>query len=306
MRPVALTGATGFLGRGIAAAFSARGRPVRALARDPAHLPKLPGLEACQGDLRDPAALDRLLDGAEGVVHCAGLVKARSRAEFFSVNADATQCLAEMAIQAGVARFLLISSLAAREPALSDYAASKAAAEEAVRSGAGSWTILRPPGIYGPGDDAVAPLLQLAQRGMFPALGPPDARVSLIHVDDCAEAVAAALLSPATVGRVYELDDGSGGYSWREVAEHAAKALGRPVRPIRVPGWVLDSIAWCSAGWGGLAGRPSFLSPGKARELQHPDWVARQGDLARDSDWCPRVSLEQGLRETCFPAHTES
>jgi len=302
---IALTGATGFLGRAIAQALLARGAVVRALARDPSRLPQAPGIEPVRGDLRDGASFAALLSGVEGVIHCAGLVKARSAEEFFAVNAEASERLAQAAETAGARRFVLISSLAAREPQLSPYAASKAAAEAALARRTGlAWTILRPPGIYGPGDEATAPLLRLARAGVLPVLGPAQARLSLIHVADAAEAAAAAYAAPATVGRVYELDDGSGGYDWGALSGAFAQALGRPVRSVSVPSTVLFALAGASTTWARWTKTAAFLTEGKARELRHGDWVSRTGDLAADAGWRPVIELERGLRETCFPVHT--
>ena len=157
-KPVAaLTGGTGFLGRYVAAALDGAGWRVRMLARrDPAGtlLADTPA-EVVLGDLGDDAALSRLVRGASVVVHAAGLVKAHSRAEFLSVNANGAGRLAAVAARdAPGARFVLVSSQAARVPELSPYAASKRAGEAAVASALGGapWVVLRPCVIYGPWD----------------------------------------------------------------------------------------------------------------------------------------------------------
>ena len=131
----ALTGGTGFLGRYIAQAFVEAGWRVRVLIRQaPAHpMRETIALELQLGSLSDAAALDRLVSGADVVVHAAGLVKALRRVEFMSVNRDGTARLAEaVARTAGGTRLVLISSLAARSPAISAYAESKRAGEEAT------------------------------------------------------------------------------------------------------------------------------------------------------------------------------
>lgn len=301
---VALTGATGFLGGAIARVLSRKGYAVRALARDPARLLNTPGLQPLAGDLRTPASLSALVQGADAVIHCAGLVKARTRAEFFRVNAEAAAALADACVNAAARRFVLISSLGAREPRLSDYTASKAAGEEAVRERAGlAATILRPCAIYGAGDPESAKLLRVAAAGFLPVLGPPQARISLIHVHDCATAALAALESEGTVGRTYEVDDGHGGYSWAQMAQALSSALGRPVRPLPTPLPALALAAQLNAWRAALLREAAMLTPGKARELAHPDWAVRLGGLQQDSDWAPRINLEQGFREACSAAH---
>lgn len=296
--PIALTGATGFLGRAICQQLLQRGARVRALARASGSLPVHDGLTPIPGDLRDADALARLCDGAGGVIHCAGLVKARSRAEFFAINAGATGALAQHAAEIGMRRFVLISSLAAREPSLSAYCASKAEGEARVRALPSlDWTILRPPAIYGPEDRELAKLLALARFGWVPALGPPSARISMIHVRDAASAAIAAYASPPTHGRIYEIDDGAGGRGWPEMAKALGQALGRPVRSVPIPMWPAEIAALINASLAQLTGQASIFTPGKLRELRHADWASRAGDLSKDAGWQASIGLEEGFMQ---------
>ena len=110
---------------------------------------------------------------------------------------------------------LLISSLAASRPQVSDYANSKHLGEqEVINHAAFPWTIFRPPAVYGPGDKEMLPVLKLARKGLVTPPGPNNQRLSLIHVDDIASAVLAWLKSwPKCDQLTYTLDDGhSGGY----------------------------------------------------------------------------------------------
>ena len=149
---VALIGATGFVGRHLLRRLTDEGWRLRALTRRPEALgPPTERVQPVVGDLESDAALTALIQGADVVVHCAGLVAARDAAEFHRVNAEGTARLLRAAAAAGRPRFLLISSLAAREPQLSPYAASKRQAEELLRQNAGglTWQALRPPVVYG-------------------------------------------------------------------------------------------------------------------------------------------------------------
>ncbi|MEX2520249.1 MAG: SDR family NAD(P)-dependent oxidoreductase, partial [Paracoccaceae bacterium] len=169
-RIAALTGGTGFLGRHVAAALAARGWRIRMLAR---RMPDLPELDAHEidlipGDLSEPAPLARLCHGADVVVHMAGLVKARGEAEFMAANADGVAALGRAwAHEAPDARFILVSSMAARAPHLSAYAASKRAGEDRLAAIAAGMTaadrlILRPSAIYGAHDLESLKVLKLA------------------------------------------------------------------------------------------------------------------------------------------------
>ena len=191
-RLAAVTGATGFVGPHLVAALARRGWKLRLLIRRWTPLPSLAGVEAeiVWGDLSDEASLETLVAGADAVVHAAGLIKARRPAEFDAVNRDGTARLSALAPDVP---FLLLSSLAAREPQLSPYAASKRAAEEVVARRSGPWLAVRAPAVYGPGDRETLAYFKMARNGF--ALQPdcPDARLSLVHVEDLAEAMALAL-----------------------------------------------------------------------------------------------------------------
>ncbi len=168
-RLVAVTGATGFLGRRLVRVLAEQGWTVRILARrditDPAWRDLEPQLVI--GDLANTAALATLCDGADCVVHLAGPIKARDRAAFDRANVEGARRVAQAAKTAG-ARLILVSSLAAREPQLSDYAGSKRGGEDAAREiFGGDLTIVRPPAIYGPGDVETLRLFKMASKRPF-------------------------------------------------------------------------------------------------------------------------------------------
>jgi uncharacterized protein YbjT (DUF2867 family) len=135
---VAVTGATGFVGPHLLAALTRHGWKLRVLVRRWSPVPPLAGIDAeiVLGDLADEPALRKLLNGADALLHAAGLIKARRPDDFQTVNRDGTALLAALAPELP---FLLLSSLAAREPALSPYAASKQAAEEVLARRGGPW-----------------------------------------------------------------------------------------------------------------------------------------------------------------------
>jgi nucleoside-diphosphate-sugar epimerase len=303
-RTVAVTGATGFIGSHIVGHLSRLGWHIRILVR---RLPVSPQygdapVEAVIGALEDRHAVARLVRGADAVVHAAGKVKARSHAEFFAANATATRLLVEAAVACGHRpRFVLISSLAARRPQISDYGASKLGGEaELTRlDDALPWSILRPPAVYGPGDRETLTFFRALRSGV--ALLPParDARLSLMHVADVAAATGAALESPAAVAQIFEIDDAHpGGYGWEELVGVAARHLGvRPVR-LRIPGLALTGFAHLNAAFHQLSGTAAMLTPGKAREMLHQDWTVRGAAFADATNWRPAVDLDKGFGET--------
>jgi nucleoside-diphosphate-sugar epimerase len=294
---VALTGATGFIGRRLAAALAADGHRVRALTRRGGTVAA--GIDWRPGDLSNADSLRRLCAGADVVIHCAGAVRGATYDAFAAVNVRGTEALlAARAAEAPTARLLHVSSLAAREPQLSHYAASKAAAERAVRTADARATLLRPPAVYGPGDTELLPLLRglWSGRGIIPG---HEGRFALIHVDDLVGAIAAWLASPAADGECYEVHDGTpAGYDWPAVIATVAALRGAPVRPLALPRPVLAAAAWVGSGALRLMGRAPMLSPGKVRELYHPDWVCNNALFTARTGWQPRIALAAGLAAT--------
>ena len=301
---IAVTGATGFIGHAICAQLIANNYSLRVLVRNPrkASSRTFSDAEIIHGDLADPDSLHRLVNGADAVVHCAGSVRGATRAHFDRVNVEGTRSVLH-AIKAGTTspRLLSISSLAAREPQLSFYAASKHRAEQVLKEdGSGiAWTVLRPPAVYGPGDRELLPVFRLMARGIALTPGLPTARFSMLHVDDLSSAVIAWLGSDLVAEGVYTIDDGrDNGYDWHDVAKVVGELCNRKVRIVRAPSWLLDVPARVNSRIGSLFGTAPMLTPEKLRELRHHDWVCDNIEFQRSTGWRPKVKLAEGLRAT--------
>ena len=301
--PVAVTGASGFIGRAVVRRLVETGWPVRVLVRRRAPDLERASVVPVQGSLEEEPALQRLVAGAAAVVHCAGLVAAPRAAAFSQVNVVGSARLFAAAADApSRPRILLLSSLAAREPRLSAYAHSKRAAEEALWNVADQGVeacALRPPAVYGPGDRATLPIFRQLRGGILFMPAVANARFSLLYVHDLADAVAHLLATPMWPRCTLELDDGQeGGYRWVDLAEIAGRQLGHRVRTVAIPRSMLWPVA-AIVGLGGAAvGRAPRLSPGKLRELFHGDWVARASRGSPLQGWTPRTTFEMGLEQT--------
>jgi 2-alkyl-3-oxoalkanoate reductase len=296
-RLVAVTGATGFVGPHLVSALARRHFRIRLLVRRWSPMPSLPGVEAeiVLGDLADESALRRLVDGADVVIHAAGLIKARAPADFMAVNRDGTARLSALAPEA---RFILLSSLAAREPQLSAYAGSKRAAEQVVAGRTGPWLAVRAPAVYGPGDRETLTYFRAAARGLAPRPRLDSARLALIYVEDLAEVLVAAVERPPS-DSVYEIDDGrEGGYGYGDMAAAAGAALGRGVRSVPVPRIAMEAVGWANGVRHALGGSAQILTRAKVGELFHPDWTVRDRRLAEALDFRARYDLEAGFRDT--------
>jgi nucleoside-diphosphate-sugar epimerase len=294
---VAVTGATGFVGPHLVAALARHGWKIRLLVRRWSPLPSLAGVEAdlVLGDVADEAALRRLVDGADTVIHAAGLIKARRPSDFMAVNRDGT---ARVSALAPNARFVLLSSLAAREPLLSPYGASKRAAEEVVAGRAGPWLAVRAPAVYGPGDRETLAYFRAVARGFAPRPNLPDARLSLIHVADLADALALAIERPPPAS-VCEIDDGrEGGYGYGDMQAAAQAAVGRTARILAIPRMAMDGIALVNGVSHALGGPVQILTPGKVNEIFHSDWTVHDRRLAAAIGFRARYDLAGGFGDT--------
>jgi nucleoside-diphosphate-sugar epimerase len=282
-KTVALTGATGFVGKATLDRLIEGGWQVRALTRRDQS--KRSGVCWIEGALDRPDSLARLCEGADAVLHIAGVVNALDAAGFEAGNVTGTANMLAAAKEAGISRFVHISSLSAREPRLSHYGASKAKAEKHVATSLLDWTIIRPPGVYGPGDTEVFEMFRMAQRGF--CLLPPDGKGSWIHVDDLARLLVAAL--PAhedATTRTFEADDGEP-LGWSH--ESFARAIGWAPRPL------LHLAAW---GDRLVRGKSAKLTPDRASYMSHPDWVIDRAAAPPAALWKPAIPTRDGLKST--------
>jgi nucleoside-diphosphate-sugar epimerase len=289
---IAVTGGTGFVGAHLLDAALGAGHQLNALTRR--DQPQRDGVEWILGDLQDRSALERLVDGADAIVHVAGTISATNAAAFEKGNVAGTLAMLAAATAGGVRRFVHVSSLAAREPKLSLYGGSKAKAEELVHSSGLDWAIVRPPAVYGPGDKETLELFRMAKLGLM--LMPPKGRVSVIHADDLARLLL-ALAGPAVPSNVLiEADDGKpGGWSHREFARALAAAVGTRPAILSSPGILLRAAARIDQWW---RGEKAKLTTDRAAYFSHRNWVVEPKRACPPQLWQPRIDTLQGLADT--------
>jgi nucleoside-diphosphate-sugar epimerase len=298
MNPVLLTGATGFIGQHLQKTFLGDNTGVVAVVRPASsHKNALEhGATRLLAELSDSERLLPAISGASAVIYCAGSVRGRRPEDFRDANIDGVRSVVNAMNRTGTeVPLLLVSSLAASRPQVSDYANSKYLGEqEVVKHAAFPWTIFRPPAVYGPGDRELLPVLKLARKGLVTPPGPRDQKLSLIHVDDLASAALAWLKSWQKCNHsVFTLDDGhKGGYDWREIAESVSPG---GYRRVNVPSWILFGAGYLNLATSRLLGYAPMLTPGKARELTQADWVCNNKALSTATGWFPEIDLEKGV-----------
>ncbi len=296
---IAVTGATGFIGRHVVAALCAAGHGVRALSRRDAPDLEALGATLVHGDLQQRHSLTALLAGVDAVVHAAGAILAPDGTAYATVNAAGAANVAE-ALAEG--RLLVhVSSLAAREPGISVYAASKAQGERLVLEQTRRLhiVVVRPPAVYGPGDRSTLPIFRAINRGWLLHPAEPAARFSLLYASELAQLIVALLEQPPASGTTLEPDDGTpGGYAWAELATIAQTATGRRVRAFGLPKPPLAVAAKLAEGYAARRSRVPVLARGKVEEFFHRNWVCDTSGLAAATSWRPRMRFAAGVGAT--------
>jgi nucleoside-diphosphate-sugar epimerase len=318
MKTVLVTGASGFVGGHVVEALARSGIRPRCLVRRTSRLDRIEAWspELVFGDVTSPADLETAVAGVDGIVHCAGVTRALSLAEYMRVNADGCGNLyrACLARNPAVRRIVHLGSLAAWGPSavgrpvqegherrpVSDYGSSKLAGQRIAEDHMDRLPIvvLAPPAVYGPYDVAFRGLFACVKRGVAPAIGRKERWVSLIYAQDLARAVFACLESEKAAGQEYLLEDGHP-HTWREVSDAIGQAMQTSSVRVRIPlmavkaaGAVVGYAARCT-------GKPSFLDRDRLKDFLQPAWTCSSAKIRAELGFAPQYTLEQGVAETC-------
>jgi nucleoside-diphosphate-sugar epimerase len=315
---VLVTGGSGFLGSHVAEQLSLKGHHVVALVRKTSNrkfLSTLENVELSEGSVEDRAAVDRAMLGVDAVVHSAGLVKARSEAEFFACNTQGTVNLLEAATAHApkLKRFVHVSSLEACGPSLDGrpipldqekpvtaYGRSKLAAEKEViaRKEKLPVVILRPAAIYGPRDVEILEAFRAVRRRQYPVIGDGAMLGCYTYGPDCAKACLQAIFEDIPSGGVYFVDDGEPLSMARAMGELLPEALGTaPLLRFGVPFPILRLASIGVEAYGRVRGKAVMLTREKVRMLRH-HWVCESERTRSDLKWQPEVTFPEGARRT--------
>ena len=315
--PDLVTGATGFTGSHLALHLLRSGRPVRALVRDAARAAHLSsaGIELVVGDIRDPEALQRAAAGVEVVYNIAALYRQAGLPleAYRAVNATAAGAIVEAAAAAGVKRVVHCSTVGVHgdvehPPANEDaplkpgdvYQETKLEGEhvarEAGRRSGVPVTVVRPTGIYGPGDRRLLKLFGGVARGRFPMLGNGRIYYHLTYIDDLVEGFRLCGEHPAAANRTYILAGGEVTTLNELVALVASGAGTKPPR-VHLPVWPV----WIAGAACELLCAPFGLEPPIYRRRVDFYTKSRAFDITRarqEIGYSPRISLRDGIGRT--------
>ncbi len=310
---VVVSGATGFLGGHLCAYLVSQGYDVLGLGRDATKGAAL-GSAFERVDLGDSDRL-QTWPAADIFVHAAALSSAWGpRAAFERANVTGTRHALAMARDLGVRRFVFISSPSVYfrfrdqlnvpetmplPPPVNAYAATKVAAEDLVRASGLDAVILRPRGLYGPGDTALLPRLIRAAARPVPLPRGGEAVTDLTYVEDVVRAVVGAITAPAACnGRTYNVSGGEA-LTMRDIVTGAASAAGLQARLRPCPAFVVLSAARLAEATARLLpGRPEPLITAYGAGVLAYSQTLDISRAREDLGFVPQVSFAEGLRRT--------
>jgi 2-alkyl-3-oxoalkanoate reductase len=311
-KSVLVTGGTGYLGMATVRALSAAGYLVRVLARPTSHVGRLRdfGAEVFFGDVRSVSDLQRAANGVHAIVHLAAGIRGNAK-YVFETSSLGTQNVADTALRCGIDRVVYLSSIGVYDYAqlgpgdvitedtpldnnaetLGAYSKGKRAAEDIalqqVAQSGPAWTILRPSFLVGNGRDTLAPIGPRI-AGFVLSPGSRSRRLLLIHVEDVAAAMVAALGSDKTRNSVFVLS----GADAVPVADYYRRCV-RPRSGLRiayVPYWLAALAIRPASILARMMGRGGSLHPRRLRYL-YRDVVVGEQRLSHFTSWRPTASL---------------
>jgi nucleoside-diphosphate-sugar epimerase len=313
---VLITGANGFVGSRLCARLIELGFRVVAQVRKTSDLNLLKDLkvEYRYGDVTQPETLPEMIRGVDYVIHNAGVIKVRKRETYFAVNEQGTRDLLEalVAHNPSVKRVVYVSSVAAAGPSkpgqpiketdpphpITTYGESKLAGERAALSYSNRLpvTVVRPPGVYGPGDRGIYSMFKSVWLHFKPLIGDPRRKLQIVHVDDLCEGISRTLKAPVKSGGVYFIAD-KDAYEYGKLIDLLVAASGRRAFPLFLPSPLFRTIAAITEFTAKAVGATPLLTREKTREL-NASW---EMDLTRakvDLGFVSRIKFADGARQT--------
>lgn len=308
---ILLTGASGFIGGRLRDALLARACDVIAIRRRGS--PAAKKGRSVEAEYDDREGLVKIVEAEKPdyVFHVAGATKGVTYGDFHRANVVPTENLiaAVEKAQPALKRFVFVSSLAAFGPSSRErphdetvirrpiefYGQSKLEAEHVIERSRVPFTIVRPSGVYGPGDGDYFNLFREVEGGRNVFFGNHDRVFSAIYVDDLIDATLRAATSESTVGKGYFVDDGRV-VTWGEFQKAIVDASGRRALTLKLPEALVSVAAIGGEMASRIDGKPRLFNRQKAKMGAQEAWTCKSDALRADTGWSPTVPMEEGVR----------
>lgn len=307
-----ITGASGFIGGNLRSALIDAGADVVAIRRGSSPAPSEG--RSVVADYTDVDGLTEVMraEKPDWVFHVAGATKGVTYEDFQRANVMPTRHLLEAlrAAHPEVKRFVLVSSLAAYGPSAAErphregdapkpiehYGRSKLEAEELLRATPSiPWTVIRPGGVYGPGDVDYFNLFKEVEKGRNVFFGNEDRWFSAVYVDDLVRAIVEAARSESAARKSYFICDGRP-VTWGTFQQAIVEASGRKVMKLSLPEFLVDLAAIGGELATKVDKKPRLFNRQKAKMGAQEAWTCRHDAAREDFGYAPEVPIEEGVR----------
>ncbi len=309
-----ITGGTGFIGSHLIEFLLDKGVEIYALIRDIDNLKWLKGLNInlLEGDLFSippiPADIDYIF-------HIAGFTKASKSADYYTVNQQGTASLFQSLESQQILpkKVIYLSSIAAAGPSLekkpvkeddpphptTPYGQSKLMGEREALNFKDVYpvVIVRVCAVFGPRDRDFLHYLNIIKKGILPSLSSQQKLLSLCYIKDLIQALDLCSQKELESGEIINVADPRP-YSWDEFGEAAGKAMGKALKRVRIPHFVLYLGALISEIGGKVSRKPSIFDRDKYREMKEAAWIADVRKATEKLSFSPQYSLQEAIQET--------
>lgn len=320
MRKIAfVTGANGFVGSHLVEYLLQQNCEVHCLLRASSNdrwLRNLP-ITIHRGGIEDVAYLKNLFEQHKPnyIFHLAGTVTAINYEAYERGNVKPTRCILEASLSINsIEKIIVTSSLAASCPTqighpndetcpqkpLTDYGRSKVAEENLARDYMDKLpiAIVRPPVVYGERETEVLLFFKTVSKCLIPIIGYNNKTLSLVYVSDLVRGFYQCAISSNTRSQTYFIGGYREEYTWLEMGKLAAKTLGNQAIALRIPHWVVYTVAFIAENIARLSGKAAPLNLQKASEMVCDSWSCSSQKAKRDFGYQPQVDIEEGFAKT--------
>jgi len=314
MMNIAITGGTGFIGTHMIERLLIDGHKVSCLVLPRQKYTIMPDVTYFEGDIMNPPSLEKFLQGAQTIIHLAGLTRAKTEQEFIAINAEGTAGLVEAAkkYSADFSHIIAMSSLAAIGPSdddcghcedepfkpISSYGRSKAKLEEYLQNQNLNvhWTAIRAPGVYGPYDRDFLQYFKLINKRVRLVIGKRNV-MSLVYVKNLVSAMAACIDNPAAYNQAFFVSD-NGCYDWDDIGAMIEASLDKKSIRITVPLWALWGMIIVTEWMKPILKNPPLITRDKLAHMSQSYWVVSCKKANELLGYTPSYTTLDAFRET--------
>jgi nucleoside-diphosphate-sugar epimerase len=313
-----VTGANGFVGSHLVDYLLSKGLKVRCLVRKSSNLKWLDkkDVEIFDSGLFDKEGLEKAFKDVNYIYHVAGVVKSKTKEGYFRGNVETTRNLLEVALEnsSTIKRFLVVSSQTVSGPSragnpvnektecnpITTYGRSKLAEEQLVLSYKDKLpvTICRAPAVYGERDTEIFIYFQTFSKGLTTTIGFDKKELSLIHVVDLVEGFYLAAMNEKAKGEIYFISSEKY-YTWQEINSITARVLNKKPVIVKVPHFLVYTIASCAQSISVFSSKPATLNIEKAKDITRQYWTCDTSKAMKDLGYRQKISIEDGIKRTC-------